>query len=214
MAIAAALASPYRFGRKRCAKRDAECLTQVGGLVEGAVPGLDEALRCRDIDRVPEAWSGIRRALGRGREGVPVNDYRRLAAEAFVVNECSGREDVRRRRRRGRIPTAAAAARLVQQNCGARLEFDDVVCLALSKWQRETQHHGHDEEHEQDHKPGITRHLIALPVADPRLTSPSRAKKGGGPKPTRLSTPDCPDHHNKRATRPHLTIFDSSQKSG
>src|SRR3989449_7330809 len=134
MAIAAALASPYRFGRKRCAKRDAECLTQVGGLVEGAVPGLDEALRRRDIDCVPEAWSGIRRALGRGRERVPVNCYRRLAAETFVVNECSGRENVRRRRR-GRIPAAAAAARLVQQNRGIGDEFD-AVCLALSKWHR------------------------------------------------------------------------------
>src|SRR5207244_7752025 len=83
VAIAAPLASPYRFGRKRRVKRDAECLTQIGGLVECAVPGLDEALRRRDVDGVPEAWSGIRRALRRGRERVPVNDYRRLAAKPF-----------------------------------------------------------------------------------------------------------------------------------
>src|SRR2546428_569057 len=117
VAIGGPRASPYRFGRKRCVKRDAERLTQIGGLVECAVPGLDEALRRRGGDGVPEGWSGIRRALRRGRERVPINDYCRLAAKPFVINESGRREDVRGRRRRGRISTAAAAARLIQQDC-------------------------------------------------------------------------------------------------
>src|SRR2546427_8489806 len=119
MAVAAALTGPGRLRGEWSSEGNTERLTQIVGLVEGAVPRLDEALRRRDIDCVPEAWSGIRRALCRGREGVPVNYYRWLAAETFVVNECSGRENVGRRRR-GRISTAAAAARLIQQNCGAR----------------------------------------------------------------------------------------------
>src|SRR2546426_1610692 len=161
MAVTAALTGPDRLRGKGSSEGNTERLPQIVRLVEGAVPGLDKTLWRRDIDRVPEAWSGIRRALGRGCEGISVNDYRRLAAEAFVVNECSGRENVRRRRR-GRIPTAATAARLVQQNRGVGYEFDD-ICLALSKWQRETEHHRHDEDHEQDHKPGITRHFSHPP---------------------------------------------------
>src|SRR3989475_1871057 len=161
VAVAAALTSPGRLRGEWSSEGNTERLTQIVGLVEGAVPGLDEALRRRDVDRVPEAWSGIRRALGRGRERVPVNYYRRLAAETFVVDERSGRENVRRRRR-GRIPAAASTARLVQQNRGVGYEFDD-VCMALSKWERETEHHRHDEDHEQDHKPGITRHFSHPP---------------------------------------------------
>src|SRR3989442_2946359 len=178
MAVTAALTGPDRLRGEGSSEGNAERLPQIVRLVEGAVPRLDEALRRRDIDCVPEAWSGIRRALGRGRERVPVNCYRRLAAETFVVNECSGRENVGRRRR-GRIPTAAATARLVQQNRGVGYEFDD-VCLALSKWQRETEHHRHDEDHEQDHKPGITRHFSHPPC---RRSSTgftfARKKKGG-----------------------------------
>src|SRR2546428_13516412 len=177
MAVAAALTGPGRLRGEWSSEGNTERLTQIVGLVEGAVPGLDEALRRRDVDRVPDAWSGIRRALGRGRERVPVNDYRRLAAETFVVNECSGRENVGRRRR-GRIPAAAATARLVQQNRGVGYEFDD-VCLALSKWQRETEHHRHDEDHEQDHKPGITRHFRSPSLSQILDWFHLRAQKNG-----------------------------------
>src|SRR5439155_7953588 len=114
-------------------------LAEVVRLEEVAVVREKESLRRRNIHDV--AWwtrarRGVRAAELAWCERVPVNYHRRFAADPLVVNECSGREDVRRRRRRGRIPTAAAAARLVQQNCGARQEFDDGVCLARSKWQR------------------------------------------------------------------------------
>src|SRR5437763_495304 len=118
VAVAAALAGSGRLRRKRRAEWHAKRLAEVGGLVEGAVPRLDEPLRRRDVDDVFERSAGVR---------IAIDDGRGLAAEPFVVDERGRREDVRRVGSRLHVATASAAARLVEQNRRVGYELDDVA---------------------------------------------------------------------------------------
>src|SRR5439155_21058917 len=120
MAVAATLATCDDLRCRRDMRGHAERLLEIVGFKKVAVSWKDETLRRRLIGNIP--WR-TRRCVWRPgtaelprREGVPVDNDRRLAAETLVVDERGWRENIGRARRRFCVAAITATRALIEHD--------------------------------------------------------------------------------------------------